>query len=351
MFKTRSVYLYIKIMRTSYLVFLTCITFNLYGQINLKTQSNFNQYHAERTTIATIADTLNVLDVFDGMRLTVQDTDQLWIYNGTQWNLFSGGSGGNNLFDSNRPILRIPEETTIIGGNTVQDFLEWWYFTPPTVTLTHNPQVFLEIGDSARITFTYSVNNPGNAVISNGRIVNNETGDVIANFGSALSGTVQIDYTPLQTPSDTFDLDRYTFTASIDWSFGTESGTDNSSTRVVSAVYPVLFGMTTDTLTTFNNLYSEFSAEKSVTSESNKTALFTGTGLFCFCMPDTWNDNMLSRIEDPNGFNITNSFTRSENVLVTSSGLTNNWIDVSYSCYVLNTGNTVANNVLLTFFR
>lgn len=263
--------------------------------------------------------------------------------------LLSVSGGGGNAFDSNRPILRVPQAGDNIGGSDVVDWLSWWYFTAPTISLAQSPSTtVIEIGATQQYTFTSTTTNTGGATLSNGHLFV-VSGDTLDSYTSTTTGTATIDFTPLQTPVDTFDSQTYQIRATQQWSGSGESGTATSNTRTIRAVYPVLYGMVADTATAFADPYGELT--KLVQTEGNKTVSFTGTGLIVYGFPQTWTDTNLSSIIDPNGFNVTASFTRVDYPTVTSTGLTNNYTDVPYVFYFLNTGTTTTSSSSYTFNR
>lgn len=263
--------------------------------------------------------------------------------------LLSVSGGGGNTFDSNRPILRVPQVGDNIGGSDVVDWLSWWYFTAPTISLAQSPSTtVIEIGATQQYTFTSTTTNTGGATLSNGHLFV-VSGDTLDNYTSTTTGTATIDFTPLQTPVDTFDSQTYQIRATQQWTGSGESGTATSNTRTIRAVYPVLYGMVADTATAFADPYGELT--KLVQTEGNKTVSFTGTGLIVYGFPQTWTDTNLSSIIDPNGFNVTASFTRVDYPTVTSTGLPNNYTDVPYVFYFLNTGTTTTSSSSYTFNR
>jgi len=114
-----------------------------------------------------------------------------WDYDDSQWYIFSGsGSGSDNQtaaevpytnngqstveggldslfsqsgassFDSDRPILRVPQVNDTIGGTTIQDFVEFFYTTPPELSSTIVGTSFFEIGTSNTVDFRTVLDNP-----------------------------------------------------------------------------------------------------------------------------------------------------------------------------------------------
>ena len=264
--------------------------------------------------------------------------------------LLNESSPQQNLsFDSNRPILREPTVGVNIGGSTVTDWLEWWYFTPPTISLNVSPSIsFIEIGTTQQYTITATTANPGNATLSNGSLFV-VSGDELDDYTNTTTGVATVNFTPLQTPVDTFDNSSYQFRATQDWVFGSDSGIATSNTVTRTAGYPVLYGMVADTATAFADPYGTLT--KLVQTEGNKTVSLTGNGLIIYGFPQTWSDTNLSSIIDPNGFNVTASFTRVDYPVVTSTGLVNNYVSVPYVFYFLNTGATSTSSSNYTFNR
>lgn len=242
-------------------------------------------------------------------------------------------------FDSDRAVLRTLSPGDNIGGSTVQDFLNFFYFAPPTISLAQSPSTsFIEIGTTQQYTFTATTSNPGSATLSNGSLFV-VSGDELDDFAATTSGTATIDYTPLQTPADTFDNATYQIRATQSWSASGDSGTATSNTRTIRAGYPVLYGMSATDLHSTGNPYTALT--KLVEAEGDKTVTFTGSGFIYFAFPANWNDTALSSIKDPNNFELLGSFTVAD-IDVSSSGLTNDWTNVPYKIYKLD--NTTTTN-------
>ena len=279
-----------------------------------------------------------------------------WDYGNSAWTAFSGGgSSGSVFFDSNRPILRVPQVGDNIGGSTIQDFLNAFYTTPPELSSTIVGTSFFEIGTSNTVDFRTVLNNPAGIAFTDYEASEQGKG-VVATFpdGSQATRTnvFQFTYAPVQSPVGgvgVYDDDEYRFSSELTYN-GTETATSNTAT--VRAGYPVLYGMVAevDTATAFADPYGELSG-KLVEAEGDKQVDFTGTGLIVYGFPQTWSDTNLSNIEDPNGFPAIASFDRRTDLVVTSTGLTNNYTNVPYVFYILNTGATTTANSTYTFER
>lgn len=254
-------------------------------------------------------------------------------------------------FDSDRPILRVPEVGDNVGGSTVQDFLEYFYFAPPVLSLSIAGGTVFEVGTSNSLTVSGGSTNPASATLSNGtvQITNPTPATEFQAFGASAGYSKTFTFAPTQGGSADYTQLTYSLQASQDWSGGGQSGTNTTGTATVTGVYPVLYGMVADTATAFADPYGTLT--KLVQTEGNKTVSLTGTGLIIYGFPQTWADTNLSSIIDPNGFNVTASFTRVTYPTVTSTGLVNNYTDVPYLFYFLNTGSTTTSASNYTFNR
>lgn len=254
---------------------------------------------------------------------------------------------GSDAFDSDRPILRVPEVGDNIGGATVNDWLEWWYFVAPTISISSMSSP-VEVGTSNTYNVSGTTTNTGGATLSNGLFRQTSPSTVVlASFGSTTSYADTILFTPQQGGTGQFNELTYTFQARQDWVFGSESGTATSSSRTITGVYPVLYGMSATDLSSTGNPYTALT--KLVQAEGDKTVTLTGNGFIFYAVPKTWGDFTLSSIIDHNGFNVTPSFTAYD-ITVSSSGLTNNWSTVAYKLYKLNT-TTITSGYAYTFNR
>lgn len=240
-------------------------------------------------------------------------------------------------FDSDREILRTPSVGTNIGGSTIHQWLEWWYFVAPTISVSSMTSP-VEVGTSTTYNISGSTTNPGSATLSAGYFRQTAPStDTLVSFGSATSYADTVIFTPQQGGTGQFNELTYTFQAKQDWVFGAESGTATAS-RTITAVYPVLYGMSATDFTVTGDPYT---LTKLVQAEGNKTVTLTGSGFIYYLIPKTWSDFTLSQIIDHNGFNVTPSFT-SYDVTVSSSGLVNDWSAVPYKLYKLNTTTTTS---------
>lgn len=252
-----------------------------------------------------------------------------------------GLSSTGGAFDANRNILRVPTAGTNIGTSTVTDWLEWWYFTAPTLSLSLSPTTTIyEVGDSSYITVSGTATNAGGATLSNGNLNRtNPSATSVDAFGTGTSYTFSFAFAPQKDSTDHYEQLTYSFQAEQDWVFGAESDTEVSTTRTVTAVYPVLYGMSATDLSVGGDAYTTLT--KLVQAEGNKTVTLTGSGFIYYAVPKTWTDFTLSSIIDHNGFNVTASFT-SYDITVGSTGLVNDWTSVDYKLYKLNTTTTTS---------
>jgi hypothetical protein len=73
-----------------------------------------------RMTIPTLADTSTITDLYDGLLTVVEDTDEIWQYNGTVWTAFSGGG------EKFERILYVAENVTDGDGSFSKPYGNLW---------------------------------------------------------------------------------------------------------------------------------------------------------------------------------------------------------------------------------
>lgn len=306
-------------------------------------QTRPNKVHV----IGAAADTSTLSNPIEGDVAMIGDSI-LYLRDSLQWRRFNGGSGGggSTTFDSDRNILRVPTVGVNIGGSTMADWMEYWYFTPPTISLTNPSPNLFEVGTSNSVTLAGSTTNDGGATLSNGELRQTAPGSSqVISFGANTSYTTDITFTPQQGGTGDYNELSYSFRASQDYS-GTESGTDNSPTRTITAVYPVFAFMSatdySDTgtypgLALGTAVYTDATgSEKVVETEGNKSVAMTGTSQYVYyIVPKTWTDFDLSQILDPNSFNVTGDFTAYD-VTLSSTGLANDYTNEQYKMYKSN---------------
>ena len=264
------------------------------------------------------------------------------------------GAAASLAFDGNRSILRAPTAGTNLGTSTITEWLEWWYFAPPTITCNLSPTTTVyEIGTSNSIIISGATSNPGSATLSNGELTRtNPASNVVNSFTTSVSYSSPITYNPQQGGSGDYNELLYSFQATQDWSFGSEAGTATSTSRTIRAVYPVLYGMDVSDLSgaTGSTLYTTLSDKLIETEGDKENLIFSGTNEFIYiAVPKSWTDFDLSSIEDPNTFNILGGFT-THDVTITSSGLVNNWTQ-DYKLYKLASTTTVSPAASYKIFR
>lgn len=251
-------------------------------------------------------------------------------------------SAGSLAFDGNRNILRVPTAGQNLGTASIGDWLEWWYFTAPTLSLSLSPTTTVyEVGDTSYITVSGTTTNSGGATLSNGDLQRtNPSATSVDAFGTGTSHSFAFSFAPQKDSTTHYKQLTYSFQADQDWVFGAESGTASSTTRTVTAVYPILYGMSNVDFSAGGDPYTT-DLTKLVQAEGNKTVTLTGSGYIYYAIPKTWGDYTLSSIIDHNGFNVTASFTAYD-ITVSSTGLINDWTSVDYKLYKLNTTTTTS---------
>lgn len=258
-------------------------------------------------------------------------------------------TGTTALFDGNRSVLRVPSPGDNLATATIDEWLEWWYFTAPTIAVTQSPTTTVfEVGTSNQLIYNGTVTNPGGATLSNGYFFESSpSADTLVTFAAATSFADTIQFTPTKDSTSRYKQSQYSFQGTQSWLFGSESGTATSSAKTIYGAYPVLYGMSAIDLSVGGDPYTVLT--KLVQQEGNKTVSLTGSGYIYYAIPKTWGDFTLSQIIDHNGFDVTPSFTAYD-ITVSSSGLTNNWSTVDYKLYKLNT-TTITSGYAYQFIR
>jgi hypothetical protein len=227
--------------------------------------------------------------------------------------------------DADKPILRVPSYNQNTEATTIEQWIGWWYYSPPTITCNITAGSPFEIGTSILITISGSTVANGN-ILSNGILHSSGiTPTLSPSFDDHASYSYQITFAPIKTPLVDYTNISYTFYATQSY-VGTESGSVQSNSVTLSAVFPIFYGVSeVDYSTDPSGLYDS-PLTKLVAAEGNKTIDLAGTGYIYFCFPITWNDKILSSILDHNGFENLSVFERfTPDPEVRSSGLTNNW--------------------------
>lgn len=247
-------------------------------------------------------------------------------------------TGGDNLYSQPGPILRIPSVGDTIPSVTIQDWLNYaFYFREPQIEFNNISQLVYEIGTSNSITLSGVTDNPAATTLSNGILEKiYPTSNTINSFGASATFSQVITFTPQQGGSGDYNEFEYRFRANQDWDSGTDTGNTVSSTKFVYGVYPILYGMSTqDSLGVIaGDPYTTFSGTKRIEREGNKNITFnSGTpSYFYVYIPNSWGDPDFSLILDHNGFPVTSTWKK-YTVNISSTGLVNNWTNVSYTCY------------------
>lgn len=232
------------------------------------------------------------------------------------------------------PILRIPQVGETINSVTVKDWItNAFYYRIPTITLNTSTLVY-QVGTSNSITLSGSTDNPAGETLSGGELNKiYPTLNTINSFGASISYSQGITFTPQQGGSGDYNEFEYRFQANQDYT-GVQTGNVTSGIKYVYGVYPILHGMSTqDSLGVLaGNPYTALS--QLVEREGNKTIVFDSDtpAYFYIGIPNTWGDTDFSLIWDQNDFNTTNTWKKYE-VQVSSSGLINNWTNVTYTFY------------------
>lgn len=239
-------------------------------------------------------------------------------------------------FNGNRAIKRDdPDfEGETVGGSTVKEFLENFFFPFVSATVSLNSgTTYYQTGSSNNITLLATVTS------------NDET-----SFGSGSIKRDGVEIYTDATPTPTFGTTDTAIT--VDKTYYAYVQADNngsptvagSSAKNIRFVYPILYGTSSVAGLNGTNLYNAM-LKSNVAQASSVAKSFIGTGVYIYyAIPTAY--NALTSILDPNSFEVINSFDYSSSVSVTSDGLTHDWTH-NYKVYRLT--NLASPNGTFTF--
>lgn len=247
---------------------------------------------------------------------------------GFQGPLGPQGDGSASLaFNGNRAIKRSPFIGLNVGGTDVVQFLNNFFFPFQPATLNLNSgTTYVEVGTLNNVTVSGSISMNDEVTTTGGYV--NKNGVTWHTFGT--SPTFSYGDSGLLAVSPV----NFSYQAFVTAANNGSPTILSSGVKTLSYIYPTLYGLSTSDLSTGGiSLYNGMT--KSIAPASNSTINMAGSGVYIYyAYPMSY--GALSSILDPNGFNITSSFDIFTNVMVTSSGLYNNYTTL-YRIYKLRT--------------
>ena len=246
-----------------------------------------------------------------------------------------GQGSGSDAFNGNRSVTRGSLPNVNVGGTTVTEWLNNYFFPFISATVSLNNLGTYEQGTKQNISFVGTLTLNSETVISARRLleVTGGTSVTIATFDSNTGLTC--------TLSDV--ISSRSFRMSVDVGGNGTPTTVTSSIQQVGFIYPVFCGMSVSSSLSGSALYSGLS--KRITTSLNVDAALTGNAAYIYyAQPSTYAP--LTSIIDSNGFNVFSSYT-SYQASVTSVGLYSNWT-ANYTVYRSNLV-TSSNGLTFTF--
>jgi hypothetical protein len=244
-------------------------------------------------------------------------------------------------FNGNRPIKQTAANPSLagnVGGTTIIEFLNNYFFPFIPATISINSGTTYEIGTSNSVNINGTVTANDETSFSNGLVkrIHPDTASVFS-FGSNLNYSTSVTFAPIKDSSSTLE---HRFAAFQDVDNNGNPTTINSSTMILRSVYPFLYGVNSDSTLTNGGTSAYTGLTKLVASKSNKTVTLNGTGYVYFAFPASYGD--LISIIDQNSFEQLTAFTKYVSN-VSSSALTNNWTNTSYHIYRSNSPTNPSN--------
>ena len=245
-------------------------------------------------------------------------------------------------------VTKVPIVGTIINSTTVTDWIQqaFYDFIPATISLSSS--TLYEIGTSNTKTLTSSITANSETVFTSGYI--NQTSPAVVTKKSWLGGgtqTVNVSFTPTQGVSDS--LTKTFRSYELVGNNGTPT-TISSNVVTLSSCYPYLYGMSASDLSSGVGIYTALTKIIKNCATSSAVAFNSNSLKYAyFIFPATCGD--VISILDQNGFEQISAFTK-YTVNISSTGLTNNWTNVSYKIYKSNnTFTTLGNSWTYTFYQ
>ena len=234
-------------------------------------------------------------------------------------------------FDGNRSIKQTASNPSLagnVGGSTIVEFLNNYFFPFLTATISIGSSGTYEVGTSNSVTISGTVTQNDETSFSNGVVkrVYPDTANVHS-FGASLSYSTSVTFAPIKGSANTLE---HRFAAFQDVGNNGNPTTINSSIITLNSVYPFLHGVNSDSTLINGGTTTYTGLTKLIQTKANKTVTLNGTGYIYFAYPATYGN--LTSIIDHNNFEQLTAFTKYVDT-INSSGLTNNWTNVSYYIY------------------
>ncbi len=230
----------------------------------------------------------------------------------------------NTLFNGNRLVTRNGIPNVNVGGTTIKEFLENYFFPFVNATISiNNVASVYEVGMSVTLSYVGSVTLNDESGVHNGRIMKlSPIEEEAYNFGTAEGYNVGIGGQTNIVPA--------TYTTRVETTGDDEGVTVYSSIRYQYFVYPYLYGVNAADISTGGTIGIVLT--NLVERTGTKAVTLTGTGYIYYAFSASYGD--LTSIKDHNGFEQLSSFTKTT-ANVTSVGKTIDWT-TSYKIYKLN---------------
>ncbi len=230
------------------------------------------------------------------------------------------GGGSSNAYNGNRAIKRAPFVGVNPMGTTTQEFLDGLFYPFVPATIVMSPSGLHEVGSSPQVTQNILITPNDEVQVMNRKLFRDGVLHV-----SFVGNNNNINYSEFLN----FNSPRvFSYHATVDAGNNGNPTVLMSNTATRTFIYPFLYGVSSNAALSGTALYTALT--KLLQQQSNKTLPFSGTGVYLyFTYPEAYPN--LTQILDPNGFDVTASFTLTT-VSVTSTGLTTNYT-TNYKVY------------------
>jgi hypothetical protein len=234
-------------------------------------------------------------------------------------------------------VSKVPYVGEDITSTTVIDWIQKAFYPFVEATISLGTSVLKEVGTSTFCSLTPSITAHSETIFTLGRIDKIYPSTVNINvWGSGAPASTTYNFVPISGDATSYSLSFRAYETV--GGNGTPTEINSSGTPVTfNACYPYLYGMsTTDFSANGPGLYADVSEITKIVQLCTTTVTVTFSNsndlrYAYFAYPSS-GCTILSKIYDPNGFDVTDTFDYTT-ITVNSTGLTNDWSNITYYVY------------------
>ncbi len=280
-----------------------------------------------RMTVNDIAQRDTILWRYEGLSVYVEsDSMNYQLQNGTtnaHWTMIACAS--DVPFDGNRYVSRSGLPLLNVGGTTLTDWVDLYFFPFIDATLSIHSSQLKEIGTSNSITVYGNLDPNDETGVSGGKLYRNTPTPIVTmlDFGTAHSYSTTVTFNPRQSPTAGVPVEQRTHTYQASTTGDSSGLLISSSTITFSSVYPYIYGLSTTDYSSGVGIYNGIPVF--VITKSNKTITYNSPAIkkyIYYAYPSSYGG--LTSIKDQNNFEWIDAFDK-HTANVTSVGKVVDW--------------------------